>query len=278
MRRGFTLTELLLIITVISTVMGFSYTAASTTRSRARDARRIADVKLIQQALELYRYDVDRGIISSVYPYPLRYLFLSENEQPMYRLDGISSTACTGNIIGPGIYGNATCPSSWAPYGGQTIHPLRAELDSSVTNFRKHLPSTPRDPMKKDYIYYAPACMNPGKLTSPAHSTHIAPGRILKMVSAQEIDAQSNEFYCRTNTGRIPYLIYVLFEQPVTGQAKIAGLPNLSLNSRALLFGPSQPIYRAGSPTSSPNSPPGIVPNIGQCFPRLTSPACPQWY
>jgi len=55
-KRGFTLIELLVVIAIIGLLSSTVLASLNTARSKARDARRISDVKQMQLALELY-YD-----------------------------------------------------------------------------------------------------------------------------------------------------------------------------------------------------------------------------
>lgn len=55
-RRGFTLIELLVVIAIIGVLSSVVLASLNTSRQKGRDARRIADVKQLQLALELY-YD-----------------------------------------------------------------------------------------------------------------------------------------------------------------------------------------------------------------------------
>ncbi len=55
--RGFTLIELLVVISIIGLLSSIVLTSVNSARAKARDARRIADLKQIQLALELYYAD-----------------------------------------------------------------------------------------------------------------------------------------------------------------------------------------------------------------------------
>jgi len=56
-KKGFTLIELLVVIAIIGLLSTLSVLALNSARSRARDAKRIADVKQIQTALEMFYND-----------------------------------------------------------------------------------------------------------------------------------------------------------------------------------------------------------------------------
>lgn len=56
-QKGFTLIELLVVIAIIGLLSTLSILALNTARARARDAKRVADVKQIQTALEMYFND-----------------------------------------------------------------------------------------------------------------------------------------------------------------------------------------------------------------------------
>lgn len=63
--RGFTLIELLVVIAIIGILSSVVVASLNSARKKARDARRVADVKQLQLALELY-FDSSTG--SGKYP------------------------------------------------------------------------------------------------------------------------------------------------------------------------------------------------------------------
>lgn len=58
-KHGFTLIELLVVIAIIGLLATIAVVALGNSRARARDARRLSDVRQIQTALQLYYQDQD---------------------------------------------------------------------------------------------------------------------------------------------------------------------------------------------------------------------------
>ncbi len=56
-QRGFTLIELLVVIAIIGLLSTLAVVSLNSAREKARDAKRLADVKQVQTALELYYTD-----------------------------------------------------------------------------------------------------------------------------------------------------------------------------------------------------------------------------
>src|SRR3989344_2634994 len=64
--RGFTLIELLVVVAIIGLLSSVVLASLNGARVKGRDARRLADVKQIQLALELYYDDSDNKYPASV--------------------------------------------------------------------------------------------------------------------------------------------------------------------------------------------------------------------
>lgn len=58
-QKGFTLIELLVVIAIIGLLSTLAVVALNNARMKARDAKRVSDIKQVQTALELYYNDVN---------------------------------------------------------------------------------------------------------------------------------------------------------------------------------------------------------------------------
>ena len=64
-RKGFTLIELLVVIAIIGILASVVLASLNSARQKARDARRVADIREVQLALELYA-DANNGLYPAV--------------------------------------------------------------------------------------------------------------------------------------------------------------------------------------------------------------------
>lgn len=58
-KRGFTLVELLVVVAIIGLMAAVALVALNSARAKARDARRVADIRQVQTALEMYYMDAN---------------------------------------------------------------------------------------------------------------------------------------------------------------------------------------------------------------------------
>ena len=99
-KKGFTLIELLVVIAIIGILSSVVLASLNSARQKSRDARRVADIKQLQLALELY-YDSN----SSVYPTALS--ALATNYIAVVPTDPLGNAAYQYAALGSG----ASCTS-----------------------------------------------------------------------------------------------------------------------------------------------------------------------
>jgi len=89
-KRGFTLIELLVVIAIIGILSSIIMVSLSSAKARSRDAKRVADIKNIQLALDLYFND------NGVYPASIYGASgLAPNYLPVVPKDPNYTSACT---------------------------------------------------------------------------------------------------------------------------------------------------------------------------------------
>ena len=94
MKKGFTLVELLVVIAIIALLSTLSVVALNSARAKARDARRLSDIKQIRTALEMY-FDSNMA-----YPDPTASTTLGTGTMACLTSIGWTTTAgCTGTIF-----------------------------------------------------------------------------------------------------------------------------------------------------------------------------------
>jgi prepilin-type N-terminal cleavage/methylation domain-containing protein len=101
-KKGFTLVELLVVIAIIGLLSTLSVIALGNARQKARDAKRVADIKQIQTSLELFYSD------ARSYPASLTFgtgqiatsgiTYMGQiPSNPDPKADGSGATKCPGN-------------------------------------------------------------------------------------------------------------------------------------------------------------------------------------
>lgn len=126
-KKGFTLIEILVVMTIIGILAGLSLTASMGAKKSSRDGKRKADLEQIRSALEMYR--VDRNTYVS------------------------TATACDSSIGACG-----TCPCS--PAGSDWAGNLESVLEAPPG----YISDLPTDPLNNStyYYYYRVVCNGTG--------------------------------------------------------------------------------------------------------------------
>ncbi len=88
-QQGFTLIELLVVIAIIGILSTLSVLALNSARARARDAKRISDVRQIQTALEMYHNEKST--------YPANLSALTTTTPPLLREIPVAPVPADGN-------------------------------------------------------------------------------------------------------------------------------------------------------------------------------------
>lgn len=95
-KRGFTLIELLVVIAIIGILSSVVLASLNSARRKGRDARRVADLKQLQLALELYydangSYPAAVSVANLVTPGYIAAIPLDPSDQSAYPYDQVSS-------------------------------------------------------------------------------------------------------------------------------------------------------------------------------------------
>lgn len=120
-QRGFTLIELLVVIAIIGILSSVVLASLNSARQKSRDARRIADIKQLQTALELY-YDAQ-----STPGYPATLTLLAGTYIPTIPLDP-TAQATNGTTGGNYAYTPLAAVSGGTPCIG---YHLRGTLENA---------------------------------------------------------------------------------------------------------------------------------------------------
>lgn len=93
-KRGFTLIELLIVVAIIGLLSTLAVVALGSARVKARDSKRLADLKQLQTALELYYTD------QNAYPSGAAIALGSTNYACLNGAAGFTTTNCANAYMG----------------------------------------------------------------------------------------------------------------------------------------------------------------------------------
>lgn len=135
-KKGFTLIELLVVIAIIGLLSTLAVVALGSARVKARDAKRLSDLKQVQTALELYYTDKD------VYPsVPLAVLLGDVNHICLNLASGFTTTGCTSAYMG--LVPKDPGSNSYSYTSDGTTYTIAATLEDTVNGLTKKISVTP---------------------------------------------------------------------------------------------------------------------------------------
>jgi general secretion pathway protein G len=122
-RKGFTLIELLVVIAIIGLLSTLAVVAMSNARQKARDAKRVSDIKQIQSALDLYATDTNG------YPKVAAAVKLGEDASgKCLNASGLTTAGCTSAYM-------AQIPSNPTPGGASYTYNGAGTCDTTCTGY-----------------------------------------------------------------------------------------------------------------------------------------------
>jgi len=135
--KGFTLIELLVVIAIIGLLSTLAVVALNSARQKARDAKRVADIKQVQTALELFYND------NSGYPWT------PNGDEEVVIGRAAADADCGGSAC------TVLCLSDDTNNGNDGFQATGGCAASGSTTYMGLVPAYPRPPATGDYIYHA---------------------------------------------------------------------------------------------------------------------------
>ncbi len=142
-KQGFTLIELLVVIAIIGLLSTLAVVALSSARQKARDSKRLSDLKQLQTALELYYQDQT----SPAYPTEASPVSLgTTNYICLNAASGFTTAGCSSPIMGlvpsdPGGSASSTAYSYTSTSGVSYL--ITATLEGTVNGLSGGVQLTP---------------------------------------------------------------------------------------------------------------------------------------
>ena len=103
--KGFTLIELLVVVAIIGLLSTLAVVALNSARQKSRDAKRVADIKQVQTALELYFADQNN------YPTATNAVELGDSNHKALCSSGAWTASCAGGTTYMGLVPAPALPS-----------------------------------------------------------------------------------------------------------------------------------------------------------------------
>jgi len=129
-KKGFTLIELLVVIAIIGLLSTLAVVALGSAREKARDSKRLADVKQVQNALELYYND------QNDYPTEATAVDLGDATNDCLHASGFVASGCADPYMGlvPSDPGTVT-EYTYVSIADSGTYTITATLEGTAAGF-----------------------------------------------------------------------------------------------------------------------------------------------
>ena len=124
--KGFTLIELLVVIAIIGLLSTLAVVALGQARVKARDSKRLSDMKQLQTALELYY--TDQGA------YPSGTVALGDDTAACLNAEGFGATGCDNPYMGM-VPTDPTNDTFYSYTGASSTYTITADLEGTMSGF-----------------------------------------------------------------------------------------------------------------------------------------------
>ena len=126
-KKGFTLIELLVVVAISGLLSTVAVVALSSARLRARDSKRLSDLKQVQSALELYYTD------NNAYPTAATAVTLGSGAYQCLNSTGWAAAGCANPYMGQVARDPGTGTYLYTSANG-TSYSISATLEGTVNN------------------------------------------------------------------------------------------------------------------------------------------------
>ena len=135
-KKGFTLIELLVVIAIIGLLSTLAVVALGNARQKARDSRRLSDLKQLQTALELYYTD------NTAYPAGSA-ITLGDADHACLGSSGFGTVGCAGAYMGKVPADPLTAQAYTYTLGATSTYSVTATLETTVNGMTAGITLSP---------------------------------------------------------------------------------------------------------------------------------------
>ena len=135
-KKGFTLIELLVVIAIIGLLSTLAVVALGNARQKARDARRLSDLKQLQTALELYYTD------QTAYPTGSAIQLGTTNYACLNATTGFTTAACGSPYMGQ-VPDDPSPGAAYTYTGSTSTYSVTATLETTVNGLSAGITLSP---------------------------------------------------------------------------------------------------------------------------------------